>query len=351
MPVAYAVPSNRRTFYATQAVGIAPYAAPTTYTAVRGLQTMGVNTKFNLEQIFEMGQLAIYENVENLPDCEISMEKCLDGYCPIYLLATSGASDATLIGRSNQRANIAMNVYADNISGGKASGNPITQCVMSGVYPSQIGYEVSVNGPSKETISFVGNNKVWSRSTFVFTGMSGAHGVSSWSPLAPEGVNFRENIVMTGCVFPNSLPGISGNANHQNSSIWDASIQSIKVSSNLGRDQLLELGRKGPYFRYVQFPTEVTTVIEIISKDGDLVECTEDGILGNNTNLVEEPIKIVMKEGLVLDMGTKNMLSSSNLGGANAGARGGNATTTLSYTNFNDLSVSHPRDPTVALRP
>jgi hypothetical protein len=71
----------------------------------------------------------------------------------------------------------------------------------------------------------------------------------------------------------------------------------------------------------------------------------------NNTNLVEEPIKIVMKEGLVLDMGTKNMLSSSNLGGANAGARGGNATTTLSYTNFNDLSVSHPRDPTVALRP
>jgi hypothetical protein len=43
------------------------------------------------------------------------------------------------------------------------------------------------------------------------------------------------------------------------------------------------------------------------------------------------------------------MLQSVTYGGGNAGARGGNATVTYSYINFNDLIVQHPNDPTVAL--
>jgi hypothetical protein len=74
-------------------------------------------------------------------------------------------------------------------------------------------------------------------------------------------------------------------------------------------------------------------------------------VLGNGNNLVDETIKVQMLEGLHLDMGTKNKLSSVTHGGGNAGKGGGNVTQTFNYVTFNDLTVQHPADPTVALRP
>jgi len=44
-----------------------------------------------------------------------------------------------------------------------------------------------------------------------------------------------------------------------------------------------------------------------------------------------------MRCGYAFDLGKKNRLSSVSYGGGDAG--GGNATTTYSYTNFNDLDV------------
>lgn len=40
-------------------------------------------------------------------------------------------------------------------------------------------------------------------------------------------------------------------------------IQPIKVSANLTREKLFEVGRKGPYYRYVKFPVEVTEEIKV----------------------------------------------------------------------------------------
>lgn len=342
--------TNLRLYYACQALGIAPSASPTSYQTVRGLQSVGINTKFNLEQVFEIGQLEIYENIENIPDVEVTLEKVLDGYCPIYLMATENAVAATLVGRSNQRCNVALSIFQDTTS--LASGTPLKQCIMSGMFVSQLGYDIMVEGNAKESVTMVGNNKVWATGSFVYNGFTGTHGVTSLSPKAAEGVNRRQDIVMTGCLFPQSIPGINGsNLNVETSGVYAAAIQSIKVSANLGRDQLLELGRKGPYFRYVNFPVEVSTAIEVISKEGDLVEATEAGVYGSGDNIIDEPIRVAMNEGLLLDMGSKNKLSSVNYGGANAGSRGGNATATYSYTTFNDLTVKHASDVTVALRP
>ena len=70
--------SNTRVFYATQAVtigGRGNMAAPQdswktgncdqtgAATIVHGLQSVGIDTNFNLEQAFELGQLSIYENI------------------------------------------------------------------------------------------------------------------------------------------------------------------------------------------------------------------------------------------------------------------------------------------------
>lgn len=41
-------------------------------------------------------------------------------------------------------------------------------------------------------------------------------------------------------------------------------IQHINITRNLGREQLFELGRKGPYHRYVSFPVELSTEIRLL---------------------------------------------------------------------------------------
>lgn len=354
--------ANRRIFYATEAFGLAPFATgqnppvtPSGFTAVRGLQSLGVNTRFNLEQVFEIGQLAIYENIENLPDVEINTEKALDGYCPVYLLATQGAVAATLIGRSNQRANAAMSIYTDTAS--LASGAPNTQCVMSGVYISQVAYDMDINGNARETCTLIGNNKVWATgSPFTFSGFTPSGGVTSLSPYAPEGVNRRQDMVMASCRWPTEIPGISSSGTNDvdntNSSgpCFGASIQSVRVSAPLNREDIFELGRRQPYFKYVGFPVEITTAIEINGKAGDLIQGTEDGILGSGNNLSPQAIKVVMQEGLIVDLGSQNKLSGVQHGGGNAGARGGNVTLTYNYVTQNDFTVTHPQDATVALR-
>ncbi len=42
--------------------------------------------------------------------------------------------------------------------------------------------------------------------------------------------------------------------------VFDSMIQKISVKTNLGREALTELGRRGPYHRYVSFPVEAAQV-------------------------------------------------------------------------------------------
>lgn len=344
---------NRRLYYACQSVGVAPFeGTPTDFTTIRGLQSVGVSTTFNLEQLFEVGQLSIYESVENLPDVEITLEKCLDGYPLIGHLLTQGAVASTLVGRSNQRANVGLSVHADTNE--TASGNQLAQCVMSGVYLSQWGFDIQVEGPARESVTAVGNNKVWATGGFTFTGFTAGNDVTSLSPAAPEGVNYRQDMVMASCLWPTEIPGISSSGTNDPvgaSGLFGAALQSVKVSANLGREQLLELGRRGPYFRYVNFPVEISTAIEINAKTGDFISATEAGTQGDGDNIVDQSIFVLMKEGTRIDLGAKNKLASVTYGGGNAGRGGGNATVTYNYTTFNELTVEHPADPTVALRP
>lgn len=342
---------NRRIYYASTAVGIQSFDGSNggAYVAARGVQSVGINTTFNLEQAFELGQLDIYENIQNVPDVECSLEKCLDGYAPLWTLVTQGATAATLVGRSNQRANVSVGIFADTNS--TASGNQVAQVFLSGMYPSQLSYDFTVDGIAKESVTLVGNNKIWTTGSFTFTGYTASNGVTNTNPLAPEGVDRRQDMLITGCVFPNDINGIVSGVNADTGSgSYTVSFQSAKFSANLGRAQILELGRFAPYFRYVEFPVQTSSNFEAIDKGGELVSATETGIYSYNQNVLDQHIRIVMREGTVIDMGTKNKLNSVASSGGNAAKGGGNRTISYSYIGFNDMSISHVADPTIALR-
>lgn len=345
--------TNKRIYYAILAAGIAQDGT-STFQPIHGLLTLGMNTRFNLEQTFEIGQLAVYENIENIPDIEVTVEKYLDGWPLIYHLATLGSTSATLAGRSTAKASLAVSIYPD--TNDAASGNPYTQVTCSGLFCSQISYQVQTEGTAKEVVTLVGNNKTWLTTGFTFTPTV----FGSDAPYQTGVTNRRQHVVYqpiipngTGTVFqnaytkiPTDIPGISSSGtNDYASNEFGAHLQSIRISANLGRDELLELGRRGPYHRFVNFPVEVRTDYDVISLKGDLMTATENGTLANNKNVGNQTITLKMQEGLYVNCGTRNLCESVNFSGANAGAQGGNAIMTFSYLTFNDFTVLHPMDP------
>ena len=333
--------SNKRIFWAIVAAGIAS-DGETTFEEIKGLQSIGINTSFTLEQVFQIGQIAIYENVEDVPEIEVTLEKVLDGAPLIYHLASPGATTPSLSGRSVDSCIFTMSVFGDTQD--SASGTPLSQVTCSGMYASALSYTLPVDGNCTESVTLVGNNKTWN---FSGTGYTFQGSIFDNTDVPPSGVQRRQNVVFGSganvSLVPwgaGGIPGVSaGGYNEETNGIFNASLQTVTISTDLGRESLNELGRRNPYFRYVTFPIEVKTDIEITSKIGDLVEATEEGVAGGGNNLFNQRIRFALKDGTVIDTGDKNKLSSVSQTGGEAG--GGNMTTTFSYVTFNELTVTN----------
>ena len=312
---------NRRIFYACQAVGIGDKDGGGIVVA-HGVQSVGINTTFNLEQIFEVGMISIYENVENVPDVEATLEKVLDGRDLLYTLATGGGGK-TLAAASVEQCSVALSIFDDtNVA---ATGSKVAGCLMKKCVVSQITYKVAVEGNATESITLVGNEKIWSNSLTPsnaewYIDNLPATNVPDDKPDLT--VQRRQHVNIGASKIPSCIPSI-------------ASFQSISVGANIAREKILELGSKVPYFRYAKFPVEVTAQFEIIAKKGDQIGVVEDA-----NNLTDEEIKLVFLNGTTIDLGKKNKLQSANYQGG--GTDGGNATISYSFQTFNDFKVTGP---------
>ena len=372
--------ANNRIFYACQAVGLKPMGNPTgDYKVAHGVQSVGVTTNFNLEQAFELGQIQIYENIEGLPDVECTMEKVIDGYPLLYHLASQDAISAGLVGRSKRRADVALGIFSDeqdSVNNGDGAGKTQTLVFMSGMYINSISYTVPVDGNATESVTLVGNHKEWFSASASdseyntkkkFTVPSNTFGDADGSADYPKaynnkkgGVQRRENVVLSKSVMPRSMFGnLTGDvlgAEGQGNAVSNGTpllhIQNFSTSTDFGREDILEFGRKAPYVRTPTFPIEVSTEIEAIAVSGDFIGAYETGdpalfstnASGDNTQ--EEQIVLALLGGTAFDLGTSNRLSSVSYGGGDA--TGGNATLTYSYTNFNELTVVDSGDPAMA---
>jgi len=352
--------SNNRIYYAIQQVAIKRDGG-STYQAVHGLQSVSTTTNFSLSQVFELGQLSIYENIEEIPEVQVSLNKVLDGYIPIYCLATQNAVNPTLAERANHKCCVNLTVY--NESSTSATGAPIGQMESSGLYVSSVRYSFPKDGNFAEEVSLVGNHKIWKNDSRIVNtddlayatamNVSGLFGGND-SPIGLGGVARRQDLIFTGAAVPDctKLPvdvaGISSTGVNDLSDATRAHINNISVSANINRDNLTELGRKAPYFRNPTFPIEVSTEIEIIATSGDMISATEGGILSasdtagcgtDSGNLPNGTIYIATCEGLRIYCGNRNKLASVNYGGGDAG--GGQVNVSYTYQTFNDFTVVH----------
>jgi hypothetical protein len=390
--------TNNRIFYAVHKVGFKHDGVNGTFQDAHGVQSVGITTNFNLEQVFELGQICIYENIENIPDIEVTSEKVLDGYPLLYHMGTQGSNSATIAGRSVDKTMMALAIYPDDQDTSTGTAEGVVE--MSGMFVSAVSYTMPVEGNATESVTLVGNNKVWNgvgQTAWKWDGFSGAGAFTNCTdePVSlvgdSGGVQRREDVIFEIpdlTLYPPTLPngdptfpspaaypwnenagflteidGEGGTTNHDTTILpgdingiessgvnrfingqYGAHVQNISCSVDFGREELFELGRRGPYFRFVNFPVEVSTEIEIIGVSGDDVDATEQGALGNGNNLRNRRIRIRMREGTRIDLGDKNKLATVSYSGGDAG--GDNVSISYSYTNFNDFTVTHPADPT-----
>ena len=381
--------ANKRVFYATQGVAIGDmgatgvkdawgYGDPTTFIGsgnmiiMHGLQSIGVNTNFSLEAVQELGQLSIYENVEEVPDIEATFERLLDGYTMAYHAATIRSANPTLSGRADARADLRMVVGLET-NAAVASGQSLAaELYCSGMYWSSVSINLPTDGNFTESLTLVGNNKKWitdESTAGILLGSSGiVNAVFAFgddSPQSPDGGVLRRNNFLHGSgtvargsgnfvtVLPDFIQGMTNNGSGTGATgassfrkcgsvnLANVHIQSISFSVDAGREAINQLGTYAPYYRYVNFPVNVSTEIQVIAVGGDNINAVEDVPSGGN--LSNHTIQVCLDDSTVIQVGNKNKLTSVSYGGGDAG--GGNAAITYSMQNNNDFVVLHSGDP------
>lgn len=435
--------NNNRVFWAIEQVAIKNNAAPPTgavsprnarkfstgalasgvdqvsglWEVPRGLQTMGMTTTFNLEQVFEIGQVELYEYSERQPDIELTLSKVIDGTKPLFLMVTDPTGGNDIVARTSAyRVDVAMEIYPDTQF--RATGRPQSIVTASGMYISNAAYTFPIDGPVTEDLTLVGNDKIWGAMVAISGVTAGNNGGNPADPIvvwpdsqngsnpgAPvgtpsgvfghdgktslleeggaqelaggtdrlgvlivgSGVQRREEVDIRRSILPNDVPGVltpsvsginaayvnggfgaqgPGTASSFTQLIADANtdyiaehLQTITISFSIARDDIFELGSKRPFIKTPAFPLEATCAIEVITAQGDLVDATSDIDCGPDNTTESNTIIVRTCDGMQIDLGDANRLTSVEQGGGEAG--GGNMTITYNYSSFNVFNVSH----------
>lgn len=331
-----------RIYYACQAVQINGPSGTLasknpTYDTVQGLQSVGINTNFNLEPVYQMGQIELYDNYEEIPEVEVTLSKVLDGYPTIYSMAMGSGSLASL---ANNRCGVKMLLFQDtNIA---ATGTPIASVECAPAYLSSVSYKFPTEGNFTEDVTLVSNDKTWATSL-----SANANPLAQNSPDPGVGI-LRRGLWSKTSVLPTGDGGASTLASASGGIAPGSKINNVTVSMNLGREQIRELGSRTPYYRYIKFPVEVTTEVEVTAVGGDLVGIagSTNASCNNPKALTNKQIIIRLCDGTTLDLGSKNKLTSVNFTGGDMG--GSNATITYSYTTYSEFTYSPPTGTTFA---
>ena len=435
--------NNSRVFWAIEQVAIKDNAAPPTgavapvnsrefstgplasgvdqvnglWEVPRGLQSIGMSTTFNLEQVFQLGQVELYEYSERQPDIEVTMSKAIDGSKPLFFMLTDPVGANNIVARTaDYRVDVALQIYPDTQF--RATGRPQAIVTASGMYLSNVSYTFPVDGFVTEDVTLVGNDKIWGVMVAVSGQTAGNNGGQSAEPIvvwpdaqngshpeAPEGtpsgvfghdgltstlveggaqelaggtdrfgviivgsgIQRREEVEISRSVLPNDIPGVispsisginaafvnggfgaqgPGTASASEQLIGNANtdfiaehLQTITVSFSIARDDIFELGSKRPFVKTPAFPLEATCSIEVITAQGDLVDARSDLDCGPDNTQESNTIIIRTCDGLQVDLGDANRLTSVEQGGGEAG--GDNMTITYNYSSFNVFNVSH----------
>ncbi len=325
--------ASNRIYYAIQRATLCPCDAAgsndltkTTAGFVSNLvQSVGVSTSLEYEQVFELGRLQIFENVEGIPSVEITLERAIGVYGGSDSTTLDGfTSDGTLWDlcgnsvstASERRFNLNMETADDSFT---SQGH----VQATGLYLSNYSLNFAVDGPATESVTLVGNTCDWDSGVMPTKGSFESDILSSTaSPAANSGVIARKHVT-------------SG-------SVGITKLQSVSFSISFDREDLNQLGDKYPYFKAAGFPVETSLELEYIAtKDSGFRDFNEN----SDCDLNFTGGGNIKAGNRTFNFGTMDWTGTSRSGGD---AGGGNATITFSFQGFNFFTVGTNTEYTTA---
>lgn len=302
--------ANQRIFYACHAVSVQG-------TTVQGTQSVSVNTNYNLEQVHQLGRIAIYDNITVDPEVEITITKALDGHSSIWKLATGGGK---IDANANDRANIILGVGDETAN---VLGANLSSITMTGCFVNSVNYTIPVDGNFTEEVTFVGSHKV-----------AGGAAAAPISANPTVNVLRRQNFNKNGSTLPADISG--------------KKLSQITISADFGREKMFALGEYSPFHRFVNFPLEVTASFDVI-QNGDagsnLAGLDFDEEHDNCQAIPFDKRTIIIQlcdnngnNTYSFNLGTGCSLQSVSYSGGDTG--GGNVTETYTYITYNELDIT-----------
>ena len=380
--------SANRIYYAVQAVqmqgvngpgidGASPNTAGT-WRTVMGVQSIGISTNFNLENIFQLGEFDQYDVLDDNPEIEVTLNKVIDYQDPIFKLACGGSAYSTtgknVLELASRRCNVKLAVGSD-INNQNATGTLPYVVKMTGMYLSSITYTFATDGNFTEEATLVGNNKVWYTGSVEATTLTANATAGEQIHLTPNGghsgglnnvratgIARRWNLNLGDSVLPSGVTTWDGGivCPYDGAKFVVPHITSLTVSCDLGREPLFQLGSRNPYTRFVNVPLEVTSEFEVVSTDFDISASdfgSASACVANSRNLKAKEIYLRLcgpdtssdNFGMNFYLGKNNRLTSVNYSGGDTG--GGNVTVTYSFTGYNNFYVDQGVKLTVTAAP
>lgn len=297
--------ASNRIFYAVQRANVNGLST--------GFQSISINASVDFEQVFELGCLDIYENLEGIPSAEVTAERALPN---------TGATQWTSLSSAATSSSEYANLYVmDDSTLGNGSHSPSGVIQASAGYVSSYSVNMPVDGFATDTLTIVCDTLQWSRTaggSICNPGGAGNTGTNR--------VQYR-NDYLTG-----QTQGLG--------------IQNVSFSVDIGKEDLFELGRKSPFFRAATYPIEVTADFEVLAnatagrfnpfgtKRATPTQYSDKlSFTRNGSSAITEDLHIAFNG---YNMGSGCRLVGTNYAGGDAG--GGNATITFSYLGYNYLN-------------
>ena len=294
-----------RVYFASQGLSVGG-------TTVEGAQSVGISINYSLEQAFQLGKLAIYDNIVTDGEVTVTATKNLDGKPLMFGLMGGGSIGS--YGSTTKTIVVASNIADTGLALDNGAGKQVATTI-SGAFLSSLSYTFPSDGFATEEISWIADNK------------------SSQGTVAPPSATTSENTYRHHV----SWTGVHANDN----------VTNISISTDLGREAMFKLGSFRPYHRFANFPIEVTVEFTIsntgvndtvVNLDG--ITCASDGSL---PGLVDILVKACDSNGNVATPKYSFQMNSCRLNavsqdGGDTG--GGNASTTFTYITYNNLEVT-----------
>lgn len=310
-----------RLYYAAQAVSI-------NGNVITGVQSLGISTTYNLEPVFQLGRLSVYEDVQDLADVEVTISKLINGTAPLYLLCTAGSSGSSgglgsgepLNTLAERKCNVTVTAFDDTAANlDNNTRTAVNAVTMTDMYLSNVSYTLPVEGNLTEDVTLIGQNHSTTTGNAAFPGAGGKVG--------------RRQMVS----FGGSSGSVSG-------------VQQVTISVDLSREPLYQLGSFNPTVRLLNFPVEVTSEWESLALTAGAGDASAEepgcNSYGSSTGV---PLSVTICNGassgssgsnntMTISLGSNNVVTSVNYSGGDAG--GGNVTRTTSYRNYNSFSIT-----------